>query len=43
MRRLDMSTILSVWVLVILIIAGCAEAQKPSLDANYYTNRERVE
>jgi len=29
MKRFDMSTILPVWVSIILIVAGCAEAQQP--------------
>ena len=39
MKRFGMSTILSVWLLLTFIIAGRAEAQKPSLDAEAYFNR----
>lgn len=38
MKRFDVSTILSVWVSFILMVAGCAEVQKPKLEdpAAYY-------
>jgi tetratricopeptide (TPR) repeat protein len=39
MKRFDMSTILLGWVLIVLLVAGCAEVQKPSLDAESYNNR----
>ena len=39
MKRFDMSTIFSVSVLIVLIVAGCAEIQRPSLDADSYVKR----
>jgi tetratricopeptide (TPR) repeat protein len=40
MKRFDMSSILSVSVLIIiLIVAGCAEIHRPTLDAEAYFNR----
>ena len=39
MKRIDMSAILSLSVLMISIVVGCAEVQKPSLDAEAYNNR----
>jgi tetratricopeptide (TPR) repeat protein len=39
MKRINIKTILSLWVLIILFIVGYAEAQKTSLDAKSYNNR----
>jgi len=39
MKRFDMSTILSALALIILIVAGCAKVQRPSLDTDSYLNR----
>ncbi len=39
MKWFDMSTFLSALALVILIVAGCAKVQKPSLDTGSYLNR----
>jgi len=39
MKRFDMSTILSTLALIILIVAGCAKVQRPSLDTDSYLNR----
>ena len=39
MKRFDMSTIFSVSVLIVLIVAGCAEIHRPSLDADSYVKR----
>jgi len=39
MKRFDISTIFSVSVLIVLIVAGCAEIHRPSLDADSYVKR----
>ena len=39
MKRFDMSTIFSVSVLIVLIVAGCAEIHRPGLDADSYVKR----
>ena len=36
MKRFDISTILSVWFFIIVILAGCTGVQQPSLDAKFY-------
>ena len=42
MKRFYMPIILSVWTLFIQLVAGCAEGDKPSLDAESYFNRGRT-
>jgi tetratricopeptide (TPR) repeat protein len=39
MKRFDMSTILTVAVLIIVIVAGCAETQRPSLEPESHFER----
>jgi tetratricopeptide (TPR) repeat protein len=39
MKRFDKPTILSVWALIIFIVAGCAKIHPPSLDSEAYNNR----
>ncbi len=39
MRRLNISNFTSVLVLLIVVVLGCAEVEKPSLDAETYLNR----
>ncbi|MFC1815037.1 tetratricopeptide repeat protein [Thermodesulfobacteriota bacterium] len=42
MKRLDMSTILSVRALIILFIAGCSQGHQPGSDADFYKDRGRA-
>jgi len=39
MKWFDMSSILSVWGLIIFLIVGCVEKPQPSLNADSYFNR----
>ena len=42
MKRFYMPIILSVWSLVILLVAGCVGKPQPSLDADSYYGRGRT-
>jgi tetratricopeptide (TPR) repeat protein len=39
MQRFDSSTILSIWVLTVLTLSGCAQVQRPISPAESYLNR----
>jgi len=39
MKRFDMATILSVWVLIIVLIMGCSQEQQPRSEADFHKDR----